>query len=77
MRSFKCLDLCNSGLKISFIYTGKHAVHLEGRIVRLEGTDVVVGVSLWDCDVIANRYDSNTDTLYLFYQPPKPCLHHN
>ena len=75
MKSFDILDLTGQRRKLDGHYHGKHALHLEGRILAEEDDGLTVGVSLWEKDIVSHQYDIKRASLDIYYQaPPKGTI---
>lgn len=70
-KKFSFIDLTGKDRKIECLYHGRHNVRLEGKVVREEGDNLVVGVSLYEEDVTYKDYNSLENSLILWYHPPE------
>lgn len=66
------MDLTGKGRELKCTYHGSKNLHLEGRIMSEGDNGLTVGVSLWKDDVASYNYDSNRDSLNIWYQSPPP-----
>ncbi len=70
-KKFSFIDLTGKDRKIKCSYHGRHKVHLDGRIVREEGSNLIIGVSLYEEDVTYKDYNSLEKSLILWYHHPE------
>ncbi|MBI4739082.1 hypothetical protein HY772_05990 [Candidatus Woesearchaeota archaeon] len=69
MRKFSnFMDLTGKNRELDCRYHGSTNINLEGRILREMKSGLVVGVSLWEQDVAAHRYDVQRRSLDVWYK---------
>ncbi|NOZ61143.1 MAG: TlpA family protein disulfide reductase [Calditrichaeota bacterium] len=61
-------DLAQSGKKIPLIYQGKHKLYLEGKIFRFDKKEMELGVSLFEDDIVAKKYDAKEKIFRIDYR---------
>ena len=61
-------DLCNSGLRISLIYEGRHNTHFEGKIFSKSDNQIEIGISIFDEDIVSTHYQPADKTLTIRYK---------
>ncbi|MBI5066443.1 hypothetical protein HZA97_09500 [Candidatus Woesearchaeota archaeon] len=70
-KKFSFVDLTGKDRKIKCLYHGRHNVQLEGRLLREEGENFVVGINLYEEDVPHKDYNPSENLLVLWYHPPE------
>ncbi len=70
-KKFSFVDLTGKDRKIKCLYHGRHDVQLEGKVLREEGDNLVVGINLYEEDVTHQDYNSLEQSLILWYHPPE------
>ena len=64
----KLQDLSGENKNVTLEYSGKHKLHLEGKIFSVQKKKMEIGVALFDDDIVNSKYDKKSNSLRIGYR---------